>query len=71
MLTIKDYREYQQKQRYNTPIKKEEFIPLEETSDKGKKWLSMTDIKYIDINSIVAIPTGYIDLDRKIMGLLL
>ena len=67
----KDYREYQQKQRYNTPIKKEEFKPLEETSDKGKKWLSMSDIKYIDINSIIAIPTGYYDLDRKIMGLLL
>ena len=67
----KEYREFQQKQRYINPIKKEEFKPLEETSDKGKKWLSMVDIKYIDINSIVAIPTGYTELDRKIMGLLL
>lgn len=67
----KDYNEYQQKRRYNQPINKEEFKPLEETADKGKKWLSMEDIKYIDINSIVAIPTGYHELDRKIMGLLL
>ncbi|MFA6877011.1 MAG: AAA family ATPase [Parabacteroides sp.] len=67
----KDYREYQQKQRYNRPINTEEFKPLEETSDKGKKWLSMSDIKYIDINSIVAIPTGYFEMDKKIMGLLL
>jgi len=67
----REYREFQQKQRYINPIRKEDFKPLEETSDKGKKWLSMTDIKYIDINSIVAIPTGYIELDRKIMGLLL
>ena len=67
----KDYNEYQQKRRYNQPINKEEFKPLEETADKGKKWLSMEDIKYIDINSIVAIPTGYNELDRKIMGLLL
>ena len=67
----KDYNEYRQKRRYNQPINKEEFKPLEETADKGKKWLSMEDIKYIDINSIVAIPTGYHELDRKIMGLLL
>lgn len=67
----KDYNEYQQKRRYNQPINKEEFKPLAETADKGKKWLSMEDIKYIDINSIVAIPTGYYELDRKIMGLLL
>ena len=66
-----EYREYQQKQRYFNPINIEEFKPLEETAEKGKKWLSMSDIKYIDINSIVSIPTGYYLLDKKIMGLLL
>ena len=66
-----EYREYQQKRRYFNPINIEEFKPLEETAEKGKKWLSMSDIKYIDINSIISIPTGYYLLDKKIMGLLL
>jgi len=67
----KDYLELQNKQRYSKPYIKEDFKPISETVEKGKKWLSMGDIKYIDINSIISIPTGYTELDKKIIGLLL
>lgn len=45
------------------------FEPLKESAEKGKKWLSMKDIKRIDIDELLTIPTGYHDLDRKIVGL--
>ena len=35
---------------------------------RGKKWLSMTDIKWIDPSSYVSIPSGVTILDQKIMG---
>ena len=35
---------------------------------RGKKWLSMTDIKWIDPSSYVSIPSGITILDQKIMG---
>ena len=69
--TRKDYEQYQQKKLYYGNYKRESFTPLKETSDKGKKWLSMKDIKYIDLSTLVAIPTGYEALDKKIMGLML
>ena len=67
----KDYAEYAYKQRYYGTREKEQFVPQKEDEIKGKKWLSMTDIKYVDISKLVALPTGYIELDKKIMGLLL
>ena len=69
--TRKDYEQYQQKKLYYGNYKRESFTPLKETSDKGKKWLSMKDIKYIDLSTLVAIPTGYEVLDKKIVGLML
>lgn len=50
---------------------KPEFTPQEENEKQGKKWLSMKDVKYIDISQMTVLPTGYTALDRKIMGLLL
>ena len=50
---------------------KPEFTPQEENEKQGKKWLSMKDVKYIDISQMTVMPTGYNALDRKIMGLLL
>ena len=35
---------------------------------RGKFWLSMSDIKWVDSSSIVHIPTGLIQLDGKIGG---
>lgn len=50
---------------------KPEFTPQEENEKQGKKWLSMKDVKYVDISQMTVMPTGYTALDRKIMGLLL
>lgn len=57
--------------RYDRYQPKPEFTPQEENEKQGKKWLSMTDVKYLDISQMTVMPTGYNALDRKIMGLLL
>lgn len=67
----KEYNEFRHKQRYYGRIEKEPFIPQKEDEAKGKKWLSMSDIQYVDMSTMVTIPTGYTELDKKIMGLLL
>ena len=59
---------YRRFDRYQT---KPEFTPQEENEKQGKKWLSMKDVKYVDISQMTVLPTGYTALDRKIMGLLL
>lgn len=38
---------------------------------RGKKWLEMADIKWVDSSTLVHIPTGLIQLDAKIGGLTL
>lgn len=45
------------------------FTPVVESEEKGKKWLGMGDIKRVDITQLLSIPTGYHDLDKKIVGL--
>ena len=57
--------------RYDRYQIKTEFTPQEENEKQGKKWLSMKDVKYLDISQMTVMPTGYNALDRKIMGLLL
>ena len=52
---------------FQKPI--EPFTPQEESEDKGRKWLSMKDIKRVDITELLSIPTGYEALDKKIVGL--
>lgn len=42
-----------------------------ENADKGKKWLSMSDIVYRDPSQLIAIPTGIRVLDKKTMGLIM
>lgn len=41
--------------------------PVKE-DERGKKWLAMDDIEWIDPASLVSIPSGVEKLDRKIMG---
>lgn len=65
----KDQREFQFKQRYYGTIPQQPFEPQKETDDKGKKWMSMKDVKRVDIADLLSIPTGYHDLDKKIIGL--
>ena len=66
----RDYHEFQSKRRYYEPIQPQSPVSAEKT-DKGKKWLSMSDIQWVDVESLVSIPTGYFELDRRILGLLL
>lgn len=66
----KDYREYQFKQRYYGSVT-EPFKPVEESEDKGKKWLTAKDIKRKREQDIIAIPSGYNYLDKAIRGFIL
>lgn len=66
--SVKDYREFQFKQKYFGG-KFEPFQPISETEEKGKKWMSMKDVKRVDIAELLSIPTGYHELDKKIIGL--
>lgn len=67
----RDYREYQFKQRYYGTMQAIPYTPIEETDDKGKKWLTAKDIKRKKEEDIVAIPTGFSYLDKAIRGLIL
>lgn len=60
--------QYQQQGRYIQPQKKKYQIK-EESPELGKKWFSMSDIKKVDLSSLMHIKTGYTELDKKIVGL--
>lgn len=61
--------QYMQPQgRYMQPQKKKYEIK-EESPELGKKWFSMSDIKKVDLSSLMHIKTGYTELDKKIVGL--
>lgn len=67
----KEYQRHKHKMQYYSQQKKESFVPKKEDSAKGKKWLAMTDVQYVDMSKMASIPTGYKELDKKIIGLLL
>lgn len=67
----KEYQRHEHKMQYYSLQKKEPFVPKKEDSTKGKKWLAMTDVQYVDMSKMASIPTGYKELDKKIIGLLL
>ena len=67
----KEYQRHEHKMQYYSSQKKEPFVTKKEDSAKGKKWLAMTDVQYVDMSKLVAIPTGYKELDKKIIGLLM
>lgn len=67
----RDYQEFQYKQKYYGLIPPRPFVPVKETEEKGKKWLSLSEVRIKSSDEYVAIPTGYYLLDRKLMGLLL
>lgn len=48
---------------------KPKYTIKEESEELGKKWLSMSGIKKVDLSSIESMKTGYNDLDRNIVGL--
>lgn len=60
--------QYQPQVRYMQPQKKKYEIKAE-SPELGKKWFSMSDIKKVDLSSLMHIKTGYTELDKKIVGL--
>lgn len=48
---------------------REPFAPVPESDDKGKKWLQMSDISRVDISELMSMPTGFHELDKKVVGL--
>lgn len=66
----KDYREFQQKQRYYAKYTEPVEIKDENPED-GKKWLSFDDIQTVRDEELIAIPTGILKLDKLIKGLIL
>ena len=65
----KDWQRFQDKRRYYEPVPPPE--PAKETEEKGHKWLQMSEIQWVDVNRLVSIKTGYWEIDRKIVGLLM
>lgn len=61
----KEYQRHEHKMQYYSQQKKEPFVPKKEDSAKGKKWLAMTDVQYVDMSKMASIPTGYKELDKK------
>lgn len=69
----KDYAEYQQKRNYyqDRSQRVTSLVKKITEEDRGVPWLKPSTIKYVDIEQLVTIPTGYTILDRKMAGLLL
>ena len=63
----KAYNEFVSRIRYERP---QLSMPKPETEELGKKWLTMSDIKYVDPSKVMTIPTGFTSLDRRIGGLM-
>lgn len=70
---------YDRKQQYEQRQQYRQYIPTlpqqpkyeikEELPELGGKWLSMSDIKKLDLSAIEKVKTGFIELDNKIVGL--
>ena len=65
------YDEHIQLQQYYAPQPPAPPQPMPETEEKGKKWLDMTDIKYVNPAKLPFVPTGILELDKKVMGLMM
>lgn len=70
-----DKKEYEQRP-YTAQPQARQYIPQkpkytikEESEELGKKWLSMSGIKKVDLSSIESMKTGYALLDKSIVGL--
>lgn len=70
-LPAKERIESQRRQQYYAPYAPQQFTPVPETEEKGKKWLNPSEIKFPDPNAVQTINTGFIEFDKKMNGLLL
>lgn len=63
----KEQEEHHRRRSYYSDLQPKAIQVVSEDS-RGKKWLSMSDVKWIDPASYVSIPSGIIQLDLKIIG---
>lgn len=64
-----DKRVYQDQQRHYMPVQKKKYEIKDVLPELGGKWLSMSDIKKIDLSEIENVKTGFTELDKAIVGL--
>ena len=64
----KQYSQPQYRPRYDA-VRQPTYEVKEEIPELGEKWLSLSNIKKIDLNAIERVKTGFTELDRSIMGL--
>lgn len=65
----REYREFRHKANYYSQRK--EFVPAPEDAEKGSKWLTMPQIKWVDISQLKTIPTGFVKFDKATAGLMM
>lgn len=66
----KDLYEHHRKMDFYTPAERKREVQ-QETKEKGRKLLRMSDIEDIDYSKIESIPTGVKEIDERLRGLLL
>jgi len=67
----RDLSELERKKDFYSTAPRPAPIVVEESDEKGKKWQVMKDIEWQDPNKLTYIPTGFLELDRKMGGLCL
>ncbi len=67
----RDVEEFRQRSAYYGRVTPPAPVIMEEDEKKGKKWKPLSSVEYVDPSKLVSIPTGILELDRKIMGLTL
>ena len=50
-------------------VQKPKYEIKDESPELGGKWLSLSDIKKVDLSQIETVKTGFVELDRAIVGL--
>jgi archaellum biogenesis ATPase FlaH len=59
-------KKYQQQETRITS--KKDYVPQPKVTEKGNKFQQLTEIQSVDRSQIVSIPSGFIELDRRLIG---
>jgi len=69
--TQRDQAEFQRRRDFYNTAPRPAPLPIEESDERGRKWLSMRNIEWQDPSKLTYIPTGWTEIDRRIGGLCL
>lgn len=67
----RDQAEYQSRRDYYSTAPRPAPVIIEESDERGRKWLSMRSIEWQDPSKLTYIPTGWNGIDKQIGGLCL